>query len=174
MQFTLTISTIIVNMIDGKGIVFAKDVCFMQLYGQVFWLIVIIILCVVEGLTYGIVCIWFAGGAVAAMITSALGGAAMLQYIIFIITSTVLLIFTRPLIVRFLSSKKTSTNSDRLIGRTGIVIIDIDHNAGKGQVKVDGQIWSAKSTESAFINEGATVDVIDIEGVKLVVSEHVG
>jgi membrane protein implicated in regulation of membrane protease activity len=144
----------------------------MQLYGDIFWLIVIIILCVIEGMTFGIVCIWFAGGAVAALISSALGFGVSIQYTVFVLISAFLLFFTRPIIVKFLNTKKTLTNADRLVGMTGVVIIGIDPILGQGQVKVDGEIWSAKSQDGSVIGEGNDVEINDISGVKLVVSLH--
>ena len=141
----------------------------MVMYGQFFWLVMIIVLCIVESLTFGLVCIWFAGGAIAALIISSFGMNPIAQYAAFVIISVLLLIFTRPIIMKFLSNRKVATNADRLIGRTGIVIMDIDPKLGRGQVKADNQIWSAKSVDESFIKEGDEVDIVDITGVKLVV-----
>ena len=141
-----------------------------QLFGQAFWLSVTILLCIIEGMTFGLVCVWFAGGAVAALIMSAIGFNPFVQYVVFIVVSVLLLIFTRPILSKFLASRKTSTNSDRLIGKTGVVVMDIDPISATGQVKVEGQIWSAKTEDSTKIAEGTEVDITDISGVKLIVS----
>ena len=140
-----------------------------QLFGQSFWMVLIILFCVIEGITFGLVCIWFAVGSIAALIASAIGFSPLIQYAVFVVASVALLIFTRPLLSRFLITRKASTNADRLIGMTGMVTTDIDPISASGQVKVDGQVWSAKTTDGSKIGSGVEVDIIDISGVKLVV-----
>lgn len=135
----------------------------------VIWFILAIVLAGIEAATLGIVTIWFAIGALAAMIVSLTGLPFIYQVIAFIVTSGVLLYFTRPIVKRFLIKKTQKTNSDRLIGEKGVVIEKIDPVLGTGQVKVLGQIWSAKPDQRESIDVDETVEILEISGVKLIV-----
>ena len=76
---------------------------------------------------------------------------------------------TRPLYKRFIKTKLVPTNSDRLIGDTAVVTETIDNLEAKGAVKVQGQVWSARSENGEVIPENTPVTVVRIEGVKLIV-----
>ena len=89
----------------------------------------------------------------------------------FVAVSAITLILTRPLIKKHLKSKNEPTNADRVIGQTGVVIEKIDNVSAVGQVKVDGQIWSARCIEDTVIDEGKQVEIKRIDGVKLMVAE---
>ncbi|MDR3120763.1 MAG: NfeD family protein [Clostridiales bacterium] len=146
----------------------------MPLYGALFWLILIVAFCVLEGMTFALVCIWFAGGAVAALFASLLGAGQLAQYAVFVVASALLLTLTRPLVKRHFSGRKVRTNSDRVIGEAGVVIKAVDPVAGTGQIKVLGQIWSAKPDDGvSAIAEGLSVVVVGISGVKVSVREKV-
>ena len=85
------------------------------MYGEVFWLILTIIMCVIEGLTFGLVSIWFAGGAVIALIVSAPGFGVTIQYTAFVLVSALLLLLTRPILVKFLITKKRRQTQTALL-----------------------------------------------------------
>lgn len=138
----------------------------------VFWSAAVIIFGIIEAATLGIFTIWFALGAVAALIFAAIGFSIEVQIIVFIVISAVLLYFTAPFVKKYLKVGSHRTNADLLIGETGIVIQEIDVINGLGQVKTRGQIWSAVSDDGNNIEEGKRVKVIRIEGVKLVVKEY--
>ncbi len=137
----------------------------------IMWLAAAILLAGIEAATMGIVTIWFAIGALAALIVSLTGLSFLYQVIAFIITSGVLLYFTRPLVRKFLVKKTHRTNSDRLIGEKGVVIEKIDNVSGKGQVKVLGQIWSARSSGGETVEVDEMVTVEEISGVRLIVKK---
>ncbi|MCH5304529.1 MAG: NfeD family protein [Ruminococcus sp.] len=122
-----------------------------------------------EVLTTQLVSIWFVIGGVAAAITCIFTDNILIQSLVFILVSLISLIATRPLVKKFMRNKKQPTNSDRLIGRVGIVTIDIINLKGEGQVNVDGKIWSARSVDGREIKSGANVRITSIEGVKLLV-----
>jgi len=82
-----------------------------------------------------------------------------------------MLLITRPLVKKKLIVKSESTNADRCIGKTATVTEDIDNINATGQVKVDGQIWTARSINSSIIKKGTNVTVEKIDGVKLIVKE---
>lgn len=131
------------------------------------WLIVAIILFAVEALTVNLTTIWFGFGAIIAMVVASLGGSTQLQIIFFVVATIILLLFTRPLAVKYL--KKTATNIDGLVGKQAIVTEKIDNLAGTGQVKIDGNVWSARSESGFIISEREVVEIVKISGVKLIV-----
>ena len=134
------------------------------------WMILAGIFFIIEIATVGFLVFWFGIGALIAMIASFFVSNVYLQTLIFVLSSTILLFFTRPLVNKF--SKKdeqVQTNAYSIIGKRGIVIKQIDPASGKGQVKVGTEIWSAKSKEDRKIEEGQEVEIIEIDGVKAVV-----
>lgn len=141
------------------------------MYYSIFWLIMVILLAVAEILTINLVTIWFALGALSALILSLFNIGFMWQMWCFIIISVATLALTKPLVKKKLDSKKTSTNADMLIGKVGIVTEIISSDKFAGEVKVNGQVWSAVGEEGETIEKGSKVKVIRIEGVKLVVKE---
>ena len=139
---------------------------------ELLWLIVAVVLLLAEALTSQLVSIWFALGAVVTMIASALGLKDLtLQLLVFVVSSTLLLIFTRPFVKKYLMKNNEKTNVDSLIGQSAIVCEDIDNLEGVGAAKVDGKVWTARSMSSEPIKTGTTVEVVEIKGVKLIVRE---
>lgn len=134
-----------------------------------FWLIALIVLLVGEAITIGLTFVWFAVGALGALIVSVLGGALWLQVVIFLALSGVTLALARPVFARFLKTSHAATNADRVIGQTAVVTEQIDNLSGTGQVKVAGQIWSARSAHAVVIPTGTEVRVLKISGVKVMV-----
>ncbi len=134
------------------------------------WIGIAVFLALIELSTNQLVSIWFVIGAVVSAITAVFTDNLLIQIMVFIAVSALCLILTRPLVKKVVHTKKISTNADSLIGETGIVTIDIDNTAVKGQVNVNGQIWSAKSSDGAVISVGEKIKVLEITGVKLVVT----
>lgn len=134
------------------------------------WIGVIVLTVVTEAATMGLTSIWFTFGALVAWIIAMCSGPLWLQWLCFVVVSGLMLAFTRPLAVKYLKPKKVATNVDALTGREGKVVTEIQPIQGTGQVKVDGQIWSAK-LENTDVNlpVGSLVEVLRVEGVKLVV-----
>lgn len=133
------------------------------------WAIFAVFMLICEALTTQLVSIWFVIGGIAAAVTCVFTDNILIQSIVFLVVSLVCLAATRPLVKKFNDKKKQPTNSDRLIGRVGIVTMDIANIKGEGQVNVDGKIWSAKSADDREIKTGASVRITSIEGVKLIV-----
>ena len=138
----------------------------------VVWIVAIVVLLIVEGLTSGLVTIWFAIGSLAGLICQLVGAPLWLQAVVFLVVSFVTLIFTRPLAQRHLNNKTQPTNADRLIGRECIVTERIDNIAGTGSVSVGGQTWTARAVSDEPIQPKAIAVVRRIEGVKLIVEPH--
>lgn len=136
---------------------------------SIVWLVLMVLLLILEAATAGLTSIWFALGALAALIASLFGGALWLQLAWFLAVSVLTLWLTRPLALKYLNSRRVATNADRVIGAEAVVTEDIDNIAGSGAVHVDGHEWTARSGSGANIAKGAVVRVERIEGVKLIV-----
>ena len=128
------------------------------------WIIIFIILLIIEILTVNLITIWFAVGALGAIITSIFTDSILIQTLIFILVSILSLIITKPLIKKFKLNEKEPTNLDMVIGKTAIVIKDIKP-LENGEVKIDGKIWTATSDEN--IKKDSKVEILAIDGVKL-------
>lgn len=134
------------------------------------WLAVIVVAVVAEALTTQLVSIWFAAGGTIGLILSAAGVDPWVQVLVAALVTLICLLATRPLVKKKLSFDKVSTNSDRYIGKTGVVTEDIDNKAEKGQVKVLGSIWTARSAlGDDIIPRGTEIHVNKLEGVRLFV-----
>ncbi len=141
---------------------------------MIFWLIVLIITITVEVVTMGLTSIWFAGGALVAVIAAAFHAPVSVQIVLFLLVSFLLLFFTRPIAVKYFNKDRIRTNVESLVGRQAIVISEIDNLQGIGQVTVGGQEWSARSHDDRIkLPTGVVVDVVAINGVKLIVRENV-
>ena len=133
------------------------------------WLLVAVIFGVVEAATVQLMSIWFALGAVAAMVSALLGASVWVQFGVFLAVSILVLAFTRPLVKKVLKVGRVHTNADSLVGRIAAVTVEIAGPGEVGRVLVDGQDWAAVSEEGIPIAPGERVLVKGIEGVKLVV-----
>ena len=136
---------------------------------SIFWLVLAVVLGIIEATTPQLVSIWFALGAVGGCVTSLITDKIWIQVVVAVVITIVALVLTRPLAKRITTVKKTNTNSDRNIGKTAIVIADIDNVKAVGQVKVGYSVWSAKSADGTVIAKDTHVIVKAIEGAKLVV-----
>ena len=136
----------------------------------VFWLIAAGVFFIIEMATIGFLVFWLGIGALLAMVTSFVTDSIFIQALVFVVTSTLLLIFTRPLVDKFIKTpKELKTNAYSIIGKKAIVISKINNIEGVGQIKIDGDVWSAKSFDDEDIPEDTEVEITEIDGVKAVV-----
>lgn len=135
-----------------------------------FWLGMVIVFTVIEIFTAGLTTIWFAIGSVPMIFLSFLPIPFLYQVLIMLVISIVLLIFTRPFFVKKLNANKEKTNVDALIGKTALVTKKIT-KFEKGEVKIDGKIWTAKSVSEEDLEEGTECLLQSIEGVTAIVSK---
>lgn len=134
------------------------------------WLVAMVVFLVIEALVPGLVSLWFALGALAAVLAAALNAPIWLQLVWFFVVSVAALWLTRPLVKKFINSKVQPTNADAVIGRECLVIEDIDNIRAAGRVKVGGMEWTARSEkDDVKFSSGAVVTAVAIEGVKLIV-----
>ncbi len=135
-----------------------------------FWLILAGIFLIVEIITVGFLVFWFSVGALVAMIASFFTSSIVAQASIFVIASTILLFATRPFVNKITKKDKViKTNAYSIEGKVAKVTLDIDPIEGKGQVKVGGEVWSAKSADDTPIAKDTQVLIEKIDGVKAIV-----
>lgn len=133
------------------------------------WLILFVVLVVFEIATLGLTTIWFAAGSLVAFFASLLHATWWLQFILFIVVSLIMLIFTRPFAVKYVNKHTAKTNLDSIIGQTGRVIAKIDNAQASGYVVFNGNEWAARSVDGSVIDIDTMVTIKSIEGVKLMV-----
>lgn len=134
------------------------------------WLIALVAFLVIEGITVTLVCIWFAGGALIGLLAAALHAPIWLQVLLFLLVSIILLVYTRPIAMKYFNKDRTKTNVSSVIGKQAIVVDEIDNLQGLGKVTVGGQEWTARNTvEDQIIPVGTVVVVEEVKGVKLMV-----
>lgn len=136
----------------------------------IFWIGLIIAFLIIEIITVGLTTIWFAGGALVALLACALGMGPVGQVILFFAVSFILLIFTRPVAVRYINPRHTKTNYEEAIGQRVRVIEQIDNREGTGKAIFNGVEWTARSEQDEIIIPADTmVEVVAVSGVKLIV-----
>ncbi len=133
------------------------------------WLIIAVILGVIEAVTVSLISVWFAIGALAAIIPAYFGVPLWGQILVFLAFSAIAFAFTKRFFKDIVRVKKQPTNSDSLIGTDGIVTTEINNLEGNGKIYISGLTWSAKSKSGENIPEGAVVTVDKIEGATLIV-----
>ena len=134
------------------------------------WLVLAVAFLATEAATVTVVSLWFAAGALAALLVSFFGAALWLQVLIFLAVSAAALAALRPVARKHINPRVTATNVDAVIGSTGLVTVAVDNVTAAGQVKLGAMVWSARSTSGDPIPEGTLVRADRIEGVKVFVS----
>ncbi len=136
------------------------------------WLILIGVFAIAEIMTPGFLVIWLSAGSFCGMITSFFTDDIVVQTAVFVITSAIFILFTRPLAKKLAKKDKgVVTNAFAIVGKKAIVIKDINPTLGTGQIKVDGQVWSAKCESKNVIPKDTEVLILAIDGVKAVVAD---
>jgi membrane protein implicated in regulation of membrane protease activity len=135
----------------------------------IIWIILAVVFAVIEGFTFGMVTIWFTIGAVVSAIVAMAGGPPAVQIIVFFAVSIILLIFTRPILVKHLKIGREKNNIELIEGKIGLVTETIEPFKS-GLVKVNGVVWTAVGDDQGFAAEsGSEVKIKRVEGVKLIV-----
>ena len=133
------------------------------------WLILLVILVAGEAITVGLTFIWFAVGAMGGLLPAVLGGEIWLQVVVFLLLSAVTLILVRPAAAKLLTLGISPTNADRVLSQIALVTEEINNIAETGQVKLFGQVWTARSENGDVIPVQSRVRILRIEGVKVFV-----
>jgi len=136
------------------------------------WIAVAVIFGIIEVLTLGILTVWFAIGAVFAAVAAILGMGFLGQFVVFLVSSIVLLYFTRPIAEKYLKIGEHKTNAESLIGEKAIIIQSFEKGQ-TGQAKVRGQVWSCEDIDGTeSYQKGDEVIVVKIEGVRLLIKRE--
>ena len=133
------------------------------------WLITSGVFFIIEIFTVGFLIFWLGVGALIAMLISFLTSNIIIQTTVFVVSSGLLIFATRALADKIVKNDTIPTNVYSIIGKKAMVIEDIDWATGKGQIKYDGEVWSAKTKEKINIPKGTEVEIESIEGVKVFV-----
>ena len=136
----------------------------------IFWLAAMVVFIAAEAMTVTLVSIWFAAGALGAVLVALMGGGVVLQVTVFLALAVALLLSLRSVVRKRFNPRVTRTNVDSVVGATGIVLTPVNNIAALGQVQINGVEWSARSTDNTHIPAGTLVKVDRVEGVKVFVS----
>ncbi|EPF28091.1 NfeD family protein [Treponema medium] len=142
----------------------------LALYTPWFWFAIAVICAVIEGLTLGLTTVWFSLSAILMIFISMLHPPFYVQCVLFALVALLLLFFTRPIALKLLHAKREKTNADSLIGKKALVLQTITEWE-KGQVKINGIVWTAASVDGAAIPAGDECIIEKIEGVTLIVKK---
>ena len=134
------------------------------------WLALMVVLAICEGLTTQLVSIWFVIGAFAAAIVSFFVPNLTVQIALFVGVSLFMLLITKPFVKKIRQTKAEPTNADMNIGKTAVVIQQINNTEATGQVKLAGNVWTARTVNGEIVEKGQKVIVQEISGVKLMVT----
>lgn len=139
-----------------------------MIYGWA-WIAVIAVAIIVEVITDQLVSIWFVPGAIVATILDYFKVGLVWQVLVVLILATAGIVFAKTYLAKRIDSKIVKTNIEAIIGERCVVTEKIDNYVGCGQVKIKGQIWSARGVdEDSVFEEGDILHVVAIEGVKVI------
>ncbi len=133
------------------------------------WLIIAGLFFIGEIATVGFLIFWFGIGSLIAMVVSLFTSNIIIQTTVFVLSSTILIFATKPFVKKFADVKKTNTNVYSIIGKKALVIKTIDPIHSIGQIKLNGEVWTAESENNEVIEEGSEVEILEIKGVKAIV-----
>ena len=140
---------------------------------SIYWLLLFILLLFIEVMTMGLTTIWFAGGALAAFLVSLVAGNILeLEVAAFILVSVILLLFTRPLAMRYLNRRTVATNADSVVGTIVRVTEPVNNILDQGAAQADGKVWTARAAQDELtFDQGELAVVQEIRGVKLILQK---
>ena len=134
---------------------------------EIIWTVVLILSVILEALTTSLIAIWFVPGAILALVFAALNFSLWTQLLAFFVSGLGILLRV-AFREKLFKNNVVATNADSLIGKNGVVIEAIDNIKGVGAVKINGAVWSARIENGNNAELGAVVEVVSIEGVKLI------
>ena len=133
------------------------------------WSVVIIAAILIEISTIALTSVWFALGAIVALVLAIFDVDFLWQLLAFVGVSTIALLATRPIAKKMNTKDVIHTNADKIVQMIGIVTKEIP--VGEiGEVRVNSELWRAKSLEGEPIKEGEKIIVNNLDGNKVIVS----
>lgn len=136
----------------------------------IIWGVVFALMVIAELTSLQLVSIWFAAGAAAAFITALFETTMWVQLIIFVLVSLLLLIATRPLLKKIKVRNVQATDISGDIGKTAVIIEEVNNDIDKGRARINGVDWKAVSINDEIIPKGSIVKICDIKGTKMYVT----
>lgn len=133
------------------------------------WILVMIVMAIMEGVTAQLVSVWFVLGALVAAVVGFFVPSFTVQFAVFAVVSLLCLAVTRPIVKKAKQTKLVPTNADRNIGRIAVVTEEINNTLGTGRASIGGESWMARSSDDSVIPVGTEVKVESISGVKIMV-----
>lgn len=134
------------------------------------WLVAFVVFLIIEAVSASLTSIWFAGGALAALVVQLCRGSIEVQLVVFVIVSFALFFMVRPFAYKYLYRKRTDTNVDSLTGRKAVIKTRVDNEAGTGSAILAGETWLARAAKEGEIFEPDTVVIITaVSGARLLV-----
>ena len=138
---------------------------------EICWILAIVVFLILEASASALISIWFAGGALAALIAAMCGVSVPVQLLVFLTVSVVCVILLRRVALKTFGNKKEKTNLDRIIGQEVLITRTVDNTAREGAASINDVEWKVKSENGEIIPAGETAKVTDIEGVKLIIKK---
>lgn len=140
---------------------------------MVLWVVLMIVFIIGELATVGLTSIWFAAGALVALILAVAGTEPMVQFAAFLIVSVLLLLSTRSWAQKFINSRTQKTNADSIIGETIRIAERVSNRDQTGMAVVHGQEWTVRAhSDEEVIEKDQNAKVVEIRGVKLIVEKE--
>lgn len=139
-------------------------------YEVIVWFVIIILAALVEMNTMDLTSIWFSVGAIFAFVLAIAGAPLWVQILVFVVIAFILIALVRPITKKYLKTNVVHTNTDRLVGKVATCTKRIPAGE-RGEVKIDGKYWMAVTTSDDDIEQEEKVEVLAVEGVKLVVDK---
>lgn len=136
---------------------------------MIFWGALFVAFVIAEIVTVAYVSVWFAVASLVSFVLALCDVSLKVQFIVFVVTSVAVFLITRPLVSKLSKGKIVPTNADALIGKEGIVRIEVDNLKSQGRVYVNGLEWAAKSDDGSIIEKDEKVIICSIEGASLII-----
>ena len=136
---------------------------------MIFWGALFIAFVIAEIATVAYVSVWFAVASLVSFVLALCDVSLKVQFIVFVVTSVAVFLITRPLVSKLSKGKIVPTNADALIGKEGIVRVEVDNLKSQGRVYVNGLEWAAKSFDGSVIEKDEKVIICSIEGASLII-----
>ncbi len=135
------------------------------------WIFILIASIILEFITVtSLISMWFAVGALLALLSALSNVSFFYQTVIFFSVSLISLFVFRPLLISNKRGNTIATNMDRFVGKQARLTKGIREDSW-GEVKIDGIVWNAASYDEKQIEKGSLVEVLAIEGSKLIVKK---
>ena len=134
------------------------------------WLAVVAVSLIVEFFTWDLTSIWFAVAGLISLIMSAFDGVSWVwQLAVFLVVSAILIIFVRQICRKFLLKGDEKTNVDAFVGKKAKLLTAVGENENYGTVKFNGVVWNATSENGSKIDKDCEVEVVRVDGNKMIV-----